>query len=111
VTDPGSRDFSDISRTDTGHEPTIYEVYRASSPPPFDLDGGNIIFEPNGFGGFTITTQSITEDDGGSIGRGGGGGGCASLNNGGFDPLFPILIIYLSIIYLMWYRHIGCRGK
>jgi hypothetical protein len=89
VTDPGSRDFSDISRTDTGHEPTIYEVYRASSPPPFDLDGGNIIFEPNG----------------------GGGGACAFLNNGGFDPLFPILSINLSIIYLMWYRHIGCRGK
>ena len=50
-------DFTARSPFDTGTVATIYELFRASSPPPIDLDGGNIIFEPTVFGGFIVSIR------------------------------------------------------
>ena len=59
ITDPGS---TDITTTAPFHsaEPTIYELFVAASAPPVDLDGGNVIFTPDGGGGFNVTAPGIS---------------------------------------------------
>ena len=51
VTDPGSTDFTATLPFNTGSEPTVYELF-VGVPPPIDLDQQNIVFVPNGQGGW-----------------------------------------------------------
>jgi hypothetical protein len=54
--DPGSVDLSaSIPFLTTGRRPTIYEVFTGPNP-AVDLDQTNIIFTPDGNGGFFVTT-------------------------------------------------------
>jgi hypothetical protein len=103
--DPGSTSLSAITSLDTGNEPTVYELFLAPSPPPFDLDGGNVVFEPNGQGGFTVTTPGtggiIVDSGGGGGGSGGGSFGCTVSPENDLDPLFPALMMYLAAVYVM----------
>jgi hypothetical protein len=51
VADPGSTDFTATLPFNTGAEPTVYELF-VGMPPPVDLDQQNIVFVPNGQGGW-----------------------------------------------------------
>jgi hypothetical protein len=51
VADPGSTDFTATLPFNTGSEPTVYELFMGT-PPPIDLDQQNIVFVPNGQGGW-----------------------------------------------------------
>jgi hypothetical protein len=51
VPDPGSTDFTATLPFNTGAEPTVYELF-IGTPPPVDLDQQNIVFVPNGQGGW-----------------------------------------------------------
>lgn len=51
VPDPGSTDFTAMLPFNTGTEPTVYELF-IGTPPPIDLDQQNIVFVPNGQGGW-----------------------------------------------------------
>ncbi len=56
VTDPGSSDYTASAPFDSGTEPTIYEFFEYIPPPPVDIaEDSNIIFQPNGSGGFNVT--------------------------------------------------------
>jgi hypothetical protein len=94
--DPGNTDLSKEAPFNSVTEPTVYEVFLAASAPPFDLDGGNVVFEPNGVGGYQVTTPGIGgKSIGGSFGGGGGGGGggCSLTGKGTFDPTLWLLVL------------------
>jgi len=50
--DPGASDLG--TDFDTGMEPTVYEDF-TGAPPDFDLDDSNVVFVPNGTGGYTVS--------------------------------------------------------
>jgi hypothetical protein len=100
--DPGSTNLNAKSSFNTGIESTVYELFVASSPPPIDLDGGNVVFEPNGLGGFVVSTPAT---DAVGIGGGGGGGGCAIQTGNPPDPLFPSMLSGLAVVYALRRRH------
>ena len=50
--DPGNTVFSTTVPFDSGMEPTIYQLF--SPPQDFDLDDTNLVFTPNGMGGFNV---------------------------------------------------------
>jgi hypothetical protein len=93
--DPGSTNLSGRSSFDTGSEPTVYELFVATSPPPIDLDGGNVVLTPNSQGGFTVTTPGVGNSGIGGGGGGGGGGGCVMRSTAAGDPLFPVVLAVL----------------
>jgi hypothetical protein len=107
--DPGGTDIGNTAPFNTGAEPTVYELFIAASAPLFDLDGGNVIFTPNGGGGFAVTAPGVSRT---AIGGGGGGSGRNSNKHhcslGGsdaaFDPTLWLLIL-VSGIYLGYRRH------
>jgi len=101
--DPGSTNLNGKSSFNTGAESTVYQLFVASSPPPIDLDGGNVVFEPNGLGGFVVSTP--VSGGGGIGGGGGGGGGCAMQTGNPPDPLFPVVLSCLALVYARRRRH------
>jgi hypothetical protein len=101
--DPGSTNLNAKSSFSTGAESTVYQLFVASSPPPIDLDGGNVVFEPNGLGGFVVSTP--VSSGGGLSGGGGGGGGCVMQPGNAPDPLFPIMLTGLAVVYARRRRH------
>ncbi len=52
ATDPGNTVFSTDVPFDSAMEPTIYQLF--SPPQDFDLDDTNLVFTPNGMGGFNV---------------------------------------------------------
>ena len=100
--DPGSTNLNAKSSFNTGTESTVYQLFVASSPPPFDLDGGNVVFEPNGQGGFVVTT---TGSGSGGLSGGGGGGGCVMQAGNPPDPLFPAALFALALVYTLRRRY------
>jgi len=105
--DPGSTNLNEKSSFNTGSEPTVYQLFVASPPPPIDLDGTNVVFEPNGQGGFVVSTPG----SGGSGTGGGGGGGCVMRTDNPPDPLFPVVLFCLSAVYILrrWYKSVHQR--
>jgi hypothetical protein len=107
--DPGSTNLNGTSSFNTGTESTVYQLFVASSPPPIDLDGANVVFEPNGLGGFVVSTPG---SGGGSAGGGGGGGGGCIMQSGNRpDPLFPIVLSGLAVVYALRRRHKSGRQR
>jgi hypothetical protein len=100
--DPGSTNLNAKSSFNSGAESTVYQLFVASSPPPIDLDGGNVVFEPNGLGGFVVSTPA---SGGGGLSGGGGGGGCVMQPGNPPDPLFPIMLSGLAVVYARRRRH------
>jgi hypothetical protein len=96
--DPGSTDLNANSSFNTVAEPTVYQLFVASSPPPIDLDRATITFQPNGIGGFVVTTLN---SGGSAISGGGGGGGCTTQTGRAPDPLFPALLSALALAYTL----------
>ena len=96
--DPGSTNLNAKSSFNTGAVSTVYQLFVASSPPPIDLDGGNVVLEPNGLGGFVVSTPG--SGGGGIGGGGGGGGGCVMRTGNPPDPLFPAVLSGFSLVYL-----------
>ena len=103
--DPGSTNLNGKSSFDTGTESTVYQLFVASSPPPIDLDGGNVVFEPNGLGGFVVSTPG--SGSGGLSGGGGGGGGCVVRPGNPPDPLFPVMLSGLALVYALRRRYMA----
>lgn len=101
--DPGSTDFSADTSINTLGEPTVYELFLAASPPPIDLDGGNVVFEPNGVGGFVVTTPGIGGVGIGG-GGGGGGGGCTTRSAANVDPVWLFILLVTGVSYLRRHR-------
>ncbi len=106
--DPGSTNLNGKSSFDTDTESTVYQLFVASSPPPIDLDGANVVFEPNGLGGFVVSTPG---SGGGGIGGGGGGGGCTMQPGNPPDPLFPVMLSGLAVVYALRRRHKSGRQQ
>ena len=106
--DPGSTNLNGKSSFDTGTESTVYQLFVASSPPPIDLDGANVVFEPNGLGGFVVSTPG-SGSGGLSGGGGGGGGGCVVRLGNPPDPLFPVMLSGLALVYALRRRHKASR--
>ena len=104
ITDPGSTDITTRAPFHSA-EPTIYELFESASAPPVDLDGGNVIFTPDGNGGFDVTAPGISGTSIDNLGGGGGGGGCSSPAGKGaaFDPTLWLLVL-VSCIYLGYRR-------
>jgi hypothetical protein len=100
--DPGSTNLNAKSSFNTDTESTVYQLFVASSPPPIDLDGANVVFEPNGLGGFVVSTPG---SGGSSTGGGGGGGGCVMRTGNPPDPLFPVVLSGLSVVYVLRRRY------
>jgi hypothetical protein len=109
--DPGSTNLNGKSSFNTGAESTVYQLFVATSPPPIDLDGGNVLFEPNGLGGFVVTTPGSGGGAGlGGGGGGGGGGGCAIYSGNRTDPSLPVMLSGLAVAYVLRRRRqTGCR--
>ncbi|HUK56500.1 MAG TPA: hypothetical protein VLY20_07565, partial [Nitrospiria bacterium] len=55
VADPGSTDLSASIPFGSGSQSTVYERFINANPPPVDVDSTNIIFIPNGSGGFSVS--------------------------------------------------------
>ncbi len=91
--DPGNTDLSEEAPFNSVGEPVVYEVFLAASAPPFDLDGGNVVFEPNGVGGYQVTTPGLGGKSLGEHFGGGGGGGCSLGGRGSFDPTLWLLVL------------------
>jgi hypothetical protein len=100
--DPGSTNLNGKSSFNTDHESTVYQLFVAASPPPIDLDGGNVVLEPNGLGGFVVSTPG---SGGSGTGGGGGGGGCVMQTGNPPDPLFPVMLTGLAAVYALRRRH------
>ena len=107
--DPGSTNLNGKSSFNTGSESTVYQLFVASSPPPIDLDGANVVFEPNGLGGFVVSTPG--SGSGGLSGGGGGGGGCAIQTGNPPDPLFPVMLSGLALLYALRRRRKSARQQ
>jgi hypothetical protein len=105
--DPGSTNLNARSSFNTGTESTVYQLFVASSPPPIDLDGANVVFEPNGQGGFVVSTPG--SGGSGTGGGGGGGGGCVVRPGNRPDPLLPVMLSGLAAIYALRRRHKASR--
>ncbi|MGB7932166.1 MAG: JDVT-CTERM domain-containing protein, partial [Gammaproteobacteria bacterium] len=101
--DPGSTNLNARSSFNTGTESTVYQLFVASSPPPIDLDGANVVFEPNSQGGFVVSTPG--SGGSGTGGGGGGGGGCTMQTGNPADPLFPAVLSGLTLAYALRRRH------
>lgn len=56
ASDPGSSDFTTDIPFDTASEPTAYEFW-TGDPPPVDIDQTNIVFTPNGQGGWEVSNS------------------------------------------------------
>jgi hypothetical protein len=110
----GSSDLS--ADTDSGTNPTVYEIWCFDVSPnvdcfepnqptnaAFDLDQSNLVFTPNGNGGFTVTADS-------KVGGGDGDNffGCSLSSNETTDPTL-LLFVLLSVIYLVR-RRLGRSG-
>ncbi|UCC56129.1 MAG: hypothetical protein JSU75_12530 [Gammaproteobacteria bacterium] len=103
ATDPGSTNFNAAPSINSGTEPTVYELFLAASPPPIDLDGGNVVFEPNGQGGYVVTTPGIPgagADPGRGGGGGGGGFGCTTGTAASVDPIWLVFLLVAGVGYL-----------
>jgi hypothetical protein len=100
--DPGSTNLNGKSSFNTDTESTVYQLFVASSPPPIDLDGANVVFEPNGQGGFVVSTPG---SGAGGLSGGGGGGGCVMQPGNPLDPLIPIMLSGLAVVYALRRRH------
>jgi hypothetical protein len=109
VADPGSTNLNGKSSFDTGTESTVYQLFVATSPPPIDLDGANVVFEPNGLGGFVVSTPG--SGSGGLSGGGGGGGGCVVRFGNPPDPLFPVMLSGLALVYALRRRRKSARQQ
>ena len=109
VSDPGSTNLNAKSSFNTGTESTVYQLFVATSPPPIDLDGANVIFEPNGQGGFVVSTPG--SGDSGLSGGGGGGGGCVMQPGNRTDPLFPVMLSGLALVYALRRRRKSARQQ
>jgi len=107
--DPGSTNLNASSSFNTGTESTVYQLFVASSPPPIDLDGANVIFEPNGQGGFVVSTPG--SGGSGLGGGGGGGGGCVMQPGNRTDPLFPVMLCGLAVVCVLRRRHRSARQR
>lgn len=105
--DPGSTNLNARSSFNTGTESTIYQLFVASSPPPIDLDGANVIFEPNGQGGFVVSTPG---SGGGGLSSDGGGGGCVTQPENRPDPSLPAILSGLAVVYVLRRRHKSARN-
>ncbi|MGD2056406.1 MAG: hypothetical protein PVJ15_06325 [Gammaproteobacteria bacterium] len=109
--DPGSTNLNAKSSFNTSAESTVYQLFAAGLsnsgpiPPPFDLDGGNVVFEPNGLGGFVVSTPGTGAAGVGGGGGGGGGGGCVLRGGTPPDPWFPALLSGLALLHLLRRRH------
>ena len=107
--DPGSTNLNAKSSFNTANEATVYQLFVAGLsasgpvPPPFDLDGGNVVFEPNGLGGFVVSTPGTGAA--GIGGGGGGGGGCVMRTGNPPDPLFPAVLFGLALVHALRRRH------
>jgi len=102
--DPGSTNLNGKSSFDTDNESTVYQLFVAASPPPIDLDGGNVVFEPNGLGGFVVSTPGSGS---GGLSGGGGGGGCVMRTGNQPDPLFPAMLSGLALVYALSRRYMA----
>jgi MYXO-CTERM domain-containing protein len=109
VADPGSTNLNGKSSFDTGTESTVYQLFVATSPPPIDLDGANVVFEPNGQGGFVVSTPG--SGGSGLSGGGGGGGGCVVRPGNPPDPLFPVMLSGLALVYALRRRRKSARQQ
>ena len=109
VADPGSTNLNGKSSFDTGTESTVYQLFVATSPPPIDLDGANVVFEPNGLGGFVVSTPG--SGSGGLSGGGGGGGGCVVRPGNPPDPFFPVMLSGLALVYALRRRRKSARQQ
>jgi len=109
ISDPGSTNLNAKSSFNTGTESTVYQLFVATSPPPIDLDGANVIFEPNGQGGFVVSTPG--SGDSGLSGGGGGGGGCVMQPGNRTDPLFPVMLSGLAVVYVLRRRRKSARRQ
>jgi hypothetical protein len=107
--DPGSTNLNGKSSFNTDNESTVYQLFVAASPPPIDLDGANVVFEPNGLGGFVVSTPG--SGSGGLSGGGGGGGGCAIKTGNPPDPLFPVMLSGLALLYALRRRRKSARQQ
>jgi hypothetical protein len=105
--DPGSTNLNGKSSFNTDTVSTVYQLFVASSPPPIDLDGANVVFEPNGLGGFVVSTPG--SGGSGTGGGGGGGGGCVMRTGNPPDPLFPVVLSGLSAVYVLRRRYKASR--
>ena len=102
TTASGSTDFVDTATFNSGTDATIYELFVAASAPPVDLDGGNLIFTPNGGGGFILTAPGLTGTAvGGIIVGGSNGSGHCSLagDDAPFEPTLWLMVL-ASLVYL-----------
>jgi hypothetical protein len=108
--DPGSTNLNATSSFNTGTESTVYQLFVAASPPPIDLDGANVVFEPNGLGGFVVSTPD-SGSGGLSGGGGGGGGGCVMQARDRTDPLFPVMLSGLAVVYALRRRRKSARQR
>ena len=106
--DPGSTDLDRTTPFDSVGEATVYEVFLSASAPPFDLDGGNVVFEPNCIGGYQVTTPGLGGTSIGGHFGGGGGGGCSLSGRGSFDPVLWLLVL-TAAFWLKRRRDIPCR--
>ena len=109
ISDPGSTNLNAKSSFNTGTESTVYQLFVATSPPPIDLDGANVIFEPNGQGGFVVSTPG--SGDSGLSGGGGGGGGCVMQPGNRTDPFFPVMLSGLAVVYVLRRRRKSARRQ
>jgi hypothetical protein len=55
VADPSSTGLSAAIPFDSGSASTIYQLFPNANPPVVDLDNSNIVFIPNGSGGFSVS--------------------------------------------------------
>ncbi len=100
ATDLGSANIGDTAPFNSSAGDAVYELFEAASAPPFDLDGGNVVFTPDGGGGFNVTAPGVGGVGIGGGGGGGGGGGCSLAgNDAAFDPTLWLLVL-VSVIYL-----------
>jgi hypothetical protein len=67
VADPGSTDLSSGTPFSTGAEPTIYELF-TGSPPAIDIDQSNLVFTPNGQGGWIVNAELNAVPEAGALG-------------------------------------------
>ncbi len=106
VTDPASIDYTTDAPFDSVAEPTIYEWFEYTPPPPVDIaQDSNIFFHPNGSGGFNISISlennpPVGSDDFGTVAEGGTVsvlvGGFSSVLDNDTDPELPFDILTVN---------------
>jgi hypothetical protein len=68
------------------------------------------VFEPNGLGGFVVSTPGSGSGRL-SGGGGGGGGGCVMQPGDRTDPLFPVMLSGLAVVYALRRRRKSARQQ